>query len=172
MADLGVWDIPCQLGPSLFWLLLQNRPKVCGTFWVLWSHLPAVQKLFWDFIWLLHVQACLDHISKPKQGGILFPLGPCADNLSCPSCVDLKGLTSRGQLDFQIPGMSPCRSIGTHYRADTSLGQNFREDLRRRLQADEFVNHARSSPYSLYGSSVGLTRSWKVLLCTRIVAMP
>lgn len=80
----------------------------------------------------LHMQACLDRISKPKQGGVLFPLGPCADNLSCPSCVDLKGLTSRGQLDFQIPGMSPCRSIGTNYRADTSLGQNFREDLRRR----------------------------------------
>ena len=136
MAVLGVQDTPCPLGPSLFWLLLQNRP----------SPSSVVPSRFFGASYLLsrsfseisfgscslHVQACLDRVSKPEQGGILFPLEPCADNLSCPSCVDLKGLTSGGQLDFQIPGMSPCRSIGTNYRADTSLGQNFREDLRHR----------------------------------------
>lgn len=75
------------------------------------------------------------------------------DNLSYPSCVNLKGLTSRRQLDFQFPGMSPCGPIGTNYRADVILDQNFREDLRHWWQADGFVNGASNRLYRPYGSS-------------------
>lgn len=99
-------------------LVLLKGPEKAGTFsgvfYLLWSHLPAVQKLFWDVIRLLLLSdaAIPSFSSKPSSSGfhwrdILFSLGPCTDNQLYPPYVDLKGFTSREQLDFQILGMAP-----------------------------------------------------------------